>query len=222
MGHECIETAQLFDLTRSLAGDYLKTCRYPWEALGQIHDLILEIGSHLPEDRYEKRGEDVWVARSARVFESAYIGGACIIGENAQVRHGAFIRGDALVGAGCVIGNSVELKNVILFDDCEVPHYNYVGDSILGCHAHMGAGAITSNIRADRKNIIIHGSQDYETGRRKIGAFLGDFAEIGCNAVLNPGCIVGPRAMVYPTTCLRGVVPADTIVTQDGRRKAKY
>lgn len=219
MTRECVKTAELFDLTKSVAGDFLRTCDYPWEALGSIHDLILQIGATLSEELYEKRGDDIWIARSAKVFDSVYIGGACIIGEKAEIRHGAFIRGDALVGNGCVVGNSVELKNVILFDDCEVPHYNYVGDSILGWHAHMGAGSITSNIRADRTNIIIRGRErEYVTGRRKIGAFLGDFAEIGCNAVLNPGAIVGPRAMVYPTTCLRGIVPSGMVVTNDGRR----
>lgn len=221
-GKECLTNADLFDLTKSLAGDYLSGFTFPWEALGGIRDLILKIGPTLPEDRFEKRGESIWIAKTARVYDSAYIGEACIIGENTEVRHGAFIRGDALVGNGCVIGNSVELKNVIIFDDAEVPHYNYVGDSILGWHAHMGAGSITSNIRADRINIIVHSAKgDIETGRRKIGAILGDYAEIGCNAVLNPGCVIGPRSMVYPTSCIRGVVPSDTIVTNDGRWIAK-
>ena len=157
----------------------------------------------------------MWIAKSATVFDSAYIHGAAIIGENTQVRHCAFIRGDALIGDNCVIGNSCEIKNVIIFNNCEVPHYNYVGDSILGFHAHMGAGSITSNIKSDRKNIIIKGTKAYVTGRRKIGAILGDYAEVGCNAVLNPGTIVGQHSMVYPTTCVRGIIPANCIVKDD-------
>lgn len=216
---EQLTIRELFTLEETMAASYLEQFTYPWEALGGIHDMILEIGRNLPEDLYEKRGEDIWIAKSAKVFDSAYIGGACIIGENAEVRHCAFIRGDALVGSGSVIGNSCELKNVIIFNNAEVPHYNYVGDSILGFHAHMGAGSITSNIKADRKNIIIKAaSGNYETGRRKIGAILGDYAEIGCNAVLNPGTIVGQRAMVYPTTCARGVIPSETIVKNSGDR----
>ncbi len=218
---EQVQISDLFDLKETAAGDYLKGFTYPWEALGGIHDLILEIGKSLPEDRYDRIGEDVWIARSAHVFESAYIHGACIIGEDTEVRHGAFIRGDALVGNGCVVGNSVELKNVIIFNHCEVPHYNYVGDSILGFHAHMGAGSITSNIKADRKNIVVKGQKSYVTGRRKIGAILGDWAEIGCNAVLNPGTVVGRHAQIYPTTCVRGVIPSWTIVKQDGSCKEK-
>jgi NDP-sugar pyrophosphorylase family protein len=222
MSTEQITIHDLFSLDQTAAGEYLSGFTYPWEALGGIHDLILKIGELLPEDRYERRGEDVWIAKSAKVFDSAYIHGACIIGEETEVRHCAFVRGDALVGDCCVIGNSVELKNVIIFNHAEVPHYNYVGDSILGFHAHMGAGSITSNIRADRINILIHGEdRDYETGRRKIGAILGDYAEIGCNAVLNPGTIVGRNSMIYPTSCVRGVIPADTILTDKGQLKEK-
>ena len=222
MSKEQIRIADLFDLKETRAAEYLKGFEYPWEALGGIHDLIIRIGQSLPEDLYERRGEDVWVAKSAKVFDSAYLHGACIIGENTEVRQAAFVRGDALVGDGCVIGNSVELKNVIIFNKAEVPHYNYVGDSILGFHAHMGAGAITSNIRADRINIIIHGKErSYETGRRKIGAILGDYAEIGCNAVLNPGTVVGQHAMIYPTSCVRGVIPSDSILTNLGVLKEK-
>ncbi|MDO4477678.1 MAG: UDP-N-acetylglucosamine pyrophosphorylase [Lachnospiraceae bacterium] len=222
--YETVKNSELFDLneTYPAAADALRGKTYPWEILSDIHDLILAIGASLPEDRYEKRGEDIWIARSAKVFPSAYIAGPCIIGEETEVRHCAFIRGNALVGAHCVIGNSAELKNVLIFNNCEVPHYNYVGDSVLGFHAHMGAGSITSNIRSDRKNIVIHASSaDYETGLRKIGAILGDYAEIGCNAVLNPGTVVGPRAMIYPTSCVRGVVPADAIFTNKGVVKAK-
>ena len=214
---EQVKISELFSLEESLAGEYLKQLTYPWEALTGIHDLILEIGPKLPKDRYEEVSENVWVAKSAKVFPSAYLGAPCIIGENTQVRHCAFVRGDALVGDNCVVGNSCELKNVIIFNNSEVPHYNYVGDAILGFHAHMGAGSITSNIRSDRKNIIVHGHErSYETGRRKIGALIGDWAEIGCNAVLNPGTIVGQKSMVYPTTCARGIIPSNSIVKDNG------
>ena len=218
---EQIKIEELFDLNETIAGDYLRGFTYPWEALAGIHDLILELGAKLPAELYDHPSEDVWIAKSAVVFDSAYIGGACIIGEEAQVRQCAFIRGDAIVGRGSVVGNSCELKNVILFNHCEVPHYNYVGDSILGFHAHMGAGSITSNIKADRKNIVVKGGQFYETGRRKIGAILGDWAEVGCNAVLNPGTILGQHSQIYPTTCVRGVIKSWTIVKSDGTQKEK-
>ena len=218
---EQVKTADLFTLEETIAKEYLERFTYPWEALAGIHDLILELGAKLDEDRYDHPASAIWIAKSARVFDSAYIGGACIIGENAEVRQCAFIRGDAIVGDGSVVGNSCELKNVILFNHCEVPHYNYVGDSILGFHAHMGAGSITSNIKADRKNIVVKGEASYETGRRKIGAILGDFAEIGCNAVLNPGTIVGQHSQVYPTTCVRGVIKSWTIVKNDGTTAEK-
>lgn len=213
---ELVKNEELFTLNESLAGPYLQGFTYPWEALSGIHDLILKLGAGLPKDRYDQVAEDVWIAKSAKVFDSAYIGGACIIGERTQVRQCAFIRGDALVGDDCVIGNSAELKNVIIFNNCEVPHYNYVGDSILGFHAHMGAGSITSNIKADRTNIVVKGETAYETGRRKIGAILGDWVEVGCNAVLNPGTVVGCRSMIYPTSCVRGIVPCDTIFKNTG------
>ena len=219
---EQVKNSELFTLSESLAGEYLAGIEYPWEALGGIHELIIKLGSLLPEERYDRISEDVWIAKSAKVFATAYIGGAAIIGENTQIRQAAFIRGDALVGDNCVIGNSAELKNVIIFNHCEVPHFNYVGDSILGFHAHMGAGAITSNIKADRTNIIIKGgSTAYETGRRKIGAILGDWVEVGCNAVLNPGTIVGQRSMIYPTSCVRGIIPSDSIMKNNGELIAK-
>ena len=219
---EQVKIADLFTLEETLAGDYLRQFTYPWEALAGIHDLILKIGKSLPSGLYDQVAEDVWIAKSAKVFDSAYFGGACIIGENAQVRHCAFIRGDALVGSHSVVGNSAELKNVIIFNNCEVPHYNYVGDSILGFHAHMGAGAITSNIKSDRTNIIVKGRDaQYETGRRKIGAILGDWVEIGCNAVLNPGTIVGQHSMIYPTSCVRGVIPSNTIFKNSGEQCEK-
>ncbi len=219
---EQVKIKDLFTLQESIAGEYLSQFTYPWEALAGIHDLILEIGAKLPKDKYDQVEEDVWIAKSAKVFDSAYIGGACIIGEHTEVRQCAFIRGDALVGDYCVIGNSAELKNVIIFNHCETPHYNYVGDSILGFHAHMGAGSITSNIKADRKNIVVKGKEgSYETGRRKIGAILGDWVEVGCNAVLNPGTIVGQNSQIYPTACVRGVIASNTIVNQDGQQKEK-
>ena len=219
---EQVKITDLFTLGESLAGEYLKGFTYPWEALSGIRDLIIKLGHELPKDRYEQVAEDVWIAKSAKVFDSAYIGGACIIGEDTQVRQGAFIRGDALVGDHCVVGNSAELKNVIIFNNCEVPHYNYVGDSILGFHAHMGAGSITSNIKADRTNIVVKGENSYETGRRKIGAILGDWVEVGCNAVLNPGTVVGQHSMIYPTSCVRGIIPSETIVKNNGERIAKF
>ena len=202
---EQVKIEDLFTLQETIAKEYLGQFTYPWEALGGIHDYILELGAALPEELYDHPAPDVWIAKSARVFSSAYLGGACIIGEHTEVRHCAFIRGDALVGDCCVVGNSVELKNVILFNHCEVPHYNYVGDSILGFHAHMGAGSITSNIKSDRKNIVVK-----DSGRG-----------VGCNAVLNPGTIIGKRSMIYPTTCVRGVIKSDTIVRDNGTRIAK-
>ncbi len=178
----------LFDLSETIAADLFDGRTYPWEVLGDIQDYIIALGNKLPADRFEKRESNIWVAKSAKVFDSAYIGGPCIIDEEAEVRQCAFIRGSAIVGKGATVGNSTELKNVVLFNKVEVPHYNYVGDSVLGFHAHMGAGSITSNIKADRKNIVIHcGSENLETGLRKIGAMLGDWADIGCNSVLNPG-----------------------------------
>ncbi len=218
---EQVKISELFNLEETIAKEYLSRFTYPWEALGGIHDLIMELGPTLPAELYDHPAEDIWIAKSAKVFDSAYIGGACIIGEEAQVRQCAFIRGDAIVGNGSVVGNSCELKNVILFNHCEVPHYNYVGDSILGFHAHMGAGSITSNIKADRKNIVVKGDEKFETGRRKIGALIGDWAEIGCNAVLNPGTVVGQHAQIYPTTCVRGVIKSWTIVKNDGTQIPK-
>lgn len=204
--------ANLLDLTESIAAEYLKDYTYPWEVLPHIGEILLQIGPSLPKDRYEERGRNIWVARSADVFDSAYLAGPCIIDEESQIRQCAFIRGNALVGKGCVVGNSCELKNVILFNKCEVPHYNYVGDSILGFHAHMGAGAITSNIKADRTNVSVHeGGEDAATGLRKMGAVLGDWCEIGCNSVLNPGSVVGRRSNVYPLSMVRGCIPANHI-----------
>ncbi len=212
-----IKCSDLFDLNETIAKEYFAEDKYPWELLEGISDFICKFGPTLPKDKFEQRGENVWVAKSAKVFDSAYLGGPLIVDEGAEIRHCAFIRGGAIVGKGSVIGNSAELKNVIIFNNCEVPHYNYVGDSILGFHAHMGAGSITSNVKSDRAHVIVKGEQSYDTGRKKVGAMLGDWAEIGCNAVLNPGTIVGRRSVVYPTSCVRGVIPEEHIFKNDGK-----
>ena len=212
----------LYDLERTLAAEYLAQYTYPWEALKGIKDLILQLGPTLGEE-YEEREEHVWVHKSAKVFPSASLGAPCIIGPDTEVRPGAFVRGSALVGRDCVVGNSTELKNVILFDHVQVPHYNYVGDSILGYHAHMGAGSITSNVKADNKNVVIKGAEEQaETGLRKVGAFLGNYADVGCNAVCNPGTVIGPHTNVYPTTCVRGVIPANSILKNSGDVVSKH
>lgn len=208
-----IKIEELYDLTHTQAAAYLKGFTYPWEALAGIKDLIYQMGETLSQDEYDHPQDGVWIHKTAEVFPSAYIGAPCIIGPQTQVRHCAFIRESALVGANCVVGNSVELKNVILFDNVETPHYNYVGDSILGFHAHMGAGSITSNVKADRQNVLVHADgNEIETGRKKFGAMLGDYVEVGCNAVLNPGTVIGPHTNVYPTTSVRGVIPPNSIV----------
>ena len=207
----------LFDLSHTLAAPLLGRFDYPWQALPEIKGFIRTLGLTLSPDEYEQAGEEIWIARSAKVAPSASITGPCIIGPETEVRHCAFIRGSALVGAGAVVGNSVELKNVILFDKVQVPHYNYVGDSILGYKAHMGAGSVTSNVKADRAPVVVHAPEgDIETGLKKFGAILGDSAEIGCNAVLNPGSVVGARSSVYPLTAVRGVIPPDCICKATG------
>ncbi|MBQ8081434.1 MAG: UDP-N-acetylglucosamine pyrophosphorylase [Clostridia bacterium] len=207
----------LLDLNHSLAGDYLKRFAYPWEALSGISDLIRRLGPTLDPNEYREISPEVWVHLTAKVAPTVYIAAPAIIGPGTEVRHCAFIRGSALVGTDCVVGNSTELKNVILFDHVETPHYNYVGDSILGFHAHLGAGAVTSNVKSDRGNVVVHdGGTAFETGLRKMGAILGDWAEVGCNSVLNPGTVVGPRSRVYPTSSVRGVIPADSIFKASG------
>lgn len=207
----------LYDLDHTLAKDYLAQFTYPWEALKGIKDFIIALGETLDKDEYEEVSEHVWVHKSATVFSSAYLGAPCIIGPRTEVRQCAFIRGSALVGADCVVGNSTELKNVILFDHVQTPHYNYVGDSILGYYSHTGAGAITSNVKSDKKLIVIHnGDEQIETGLKKIGAMLGDYVEVGCNSVLNPGTVIGRHSNVYPTSCVRGVVPEASIWKNDG------
>ena len=206
----------LYDLDHTLAKDYLLKFTYPWEALKGIKDFILELGPTLGDD-YEQREENVWVHKTAKVFPSAYLGAPCIIGPETEVRHGAFIRGSALVGANCVVGNSVELKNVILFGHVQTPHYNYVGDSILGYFSHMGAGSITSNVKSDKKLVVVHnGTEQIETGIKKFGAMLGDYVEVGCNAVCNPGTVIGRHSSVYPTSCVRGVIPENCIFKNSG------
>ena len=211
-----LKTTELFDLRRSLAGEYLAGFHYPWEALPGIGEWILRLGQSLGED-YIRRSPGIWVHETAVIAPGAHIGAPCILGPDTQVRHCAFIRGSALVGGNCVVGNSVELKNAILFDGVQVPHFNYVGDSILGCKAHMGAGAVTSNVKSDRSPVTIKGDGCIiATGRRKVGAMVGDFAEIGCNSVLNPGTVVGRNATVYPLSRVRGVVPADSIYKSGG------
>lgn len=206
-----LKTKELYDLTHSLAGEYLARFEYPWQALKGIKEFILELGPTLVDQGYNEIAEHVWVHESAKVFDSAYLGAPCIIGPRTEVRHCAFIRGSALVGADCVVGNSVELKNVILFDHVQTPHYNYVGDSILGYYSHMGAGSITSNVKSDKTLVAIHGEKNIETGIKKIGAMLGDYVEVGCNSVLNPGTIIGPHSNIYPVSCVRGVIPANSI-----------
>ena len=209
-------TTGLFDLSHSLAGNYLARFTYPWQALDGIKELILSLGPALGEG-YQERTPQVWVHETAQVAPTAFLGAPCIIGPHTEVRHCAFIRGSALVGAGCVVGNSVELKNVILFDGVQTPHYNYVGDSILGYKSHMGAGSITSNVKSDKTLVTVkNGAETIETGRKKFGAILGDCVEVGCNSVLNPGTVVGPRANIYPLSCVRGAVPGDSIYKTGG------
>ena len=211
-----LNTTGLFDLSHSLAGDYLARFEYPWQALDGIKELILSLGPALGED-YEERAPQVWVHKTATVAPTAFLGAPCIIGPDTEVRHCAFIRGSALVGASCVVGNSVELKNVILFDNVQTPHYNYVGDSILGYRSHMGAGSITSNVKSDKTPVVVkNGGEAIETGRKKFGAMLGDCVEVGCNSVLNPGTVIGRRSNVYPVSCVRGVIPADSIYKTGG------
>ena len=201
----------LYDLSHSAAGAYLSGFTYPWEALSGIKQLVLSLGEHLGDD-YEEVKPQVWVHKTATVAPTAFLGAPCIIGAGKEVRHCAFVRGSALVGENCVVGNSTELKNVILFDNVQVPHYNYVGDSILGYKSHMGAGSITSNVKSDKLLVVVKdGAEQVETGRKKVGAMLGDRVEVGCNSVLNPGTVIGPDSNVYPTSCVRGVIPASHV-----------
>lgn len=211
------EINALYTLEETIAREIFDGVQYPWEVLSKIGDFIRTLGSKLPENLYEKRDTDVWIARSAKVYPSACINGPAIIDEEAEVRHCAFIRGNAIVGKGAVVGNSTELKNVILFNKVQVPHYNYVGDSILGFKAHMGAGSITSNVKSDKTLVVVRaGDETYETGLKKFGAMLGDNVEVGCNSVLNPGTIIGRQANIYPTSMVRGFIPANSIYKKQG------
>ena len=212
-----LTTTALLDLSHTLAGDYLAQFQYPWEALDGIKDLILQLGPSLDPAEYEERSPGVWVHKTASVAPTAFLGAPCVIGPGTEVRHCAFLRGSALVGAGCVVGNSVELKNVILFDGVQTPHYNYVGDSILGFKSHMGAGSITSNVKSDKTLVTVRNEGErLETGRKKFGAILGDHVEVGCNSVLNPGSVLGRNASVYPLSSVRGTVPPDSIFKGPG------
>lgn len=215
---EQLKICELYsDLSKTLAKELLESKTYPWEVLPLISQFIVELGNTLSEEEYEKRGENVWIAKSAKVAPTAYINGPAIIGKEAEVRHCAFIRGNALVGEGAVVGNSTELKNVILFDKVQVPHYNYVGDSILGYKSHMGAGSITSNVKSDKKLVVVKGqTEKIETGLKKFGATLGDEVEVGCGSVLNPGTVVGSHTNIYPLSSVRGVVPSGSIYKKQG------
>ena len=206
------KTKDLFDLSHTLAAPLLEKTEYPWEALDGIKDFILALGPTLPKEEFDEIAPHVWVARDAKVYPSALLNAPCIIGHGTEVRHCAFIRGSALVGDGAVVGNSVEIKNAVLFDGVQVPHFNYVGDSVLGYKSHMGAGAVTSNVKSDKTLVTVKdGEEQIFTGRKKFGAMVGDFAEVGCNSVLNPGTVLGTHASVYPTSCVRGVIPANHI-----------
>lgn len=219
---EC-KVCNLYNLEETIAKELLEKVAYPWEALVQIEDYIIKLGNTLDPEKYEKKGENIWIAKSAKVMPTAYIQGPAIIGENAEIRHCAFIRGKAIIGNGAVVGNSTELKNVILFNKVQVPHYNYVGDSILGHKAHMGAGSITSNVKSDKKLIIIkNGENKIETGIKKIGAMLGDEVEVGCGSVLNPGTIVGKNTNIYPLSSVRGVIPPKSIYKNKNEIVQKY
>lgn len=214
---ETCKIENLYTMEETIAGELFEGAVYPWEVLPKIGAFIVKLGNSLSEEEYEKRGEDIWVAKSASVAPTAYIHGPAIIGKNAEVRHCAFIRGNAIVGEGAVVGNSTELKNVVLFNKVQVPHYNYVGDSILGYKAHMGAGSITSNVKSDKKLVTVKdGKTCLETGLKKFGAMLGDEVEIGCGSILNPGTVIGPHSNIYPLSSVRQVIPANSIYKKQG------
>ncbi|MCI8353723.1 MAG: UDP-N-acetylglucosamine pyrophosphorylase [Lachnospiraceae bacterium] len=220
---EQFEISNLYNLDETIASELMGRARYPWELLSQIGGFILELGSRLPRDRFTEVKEHVWIANSAAVAPTACINGPAIIDEEAEIRHCAFIRGNAIVGAGAVVGNSTELKNVILFNKVQVPHYNYVGDSILGFKAHMGAGSITSNVKSDKTLVVVkNGEKKVETGLKKFGAMLGDHVEVGCNSVLNPGTVIGRNSNIYPTSMVRGCVPEGSIFKKQGEVVKKH
>lgn len=214
---ETLKISELYDLEQTIAKELFEGATYPWEVLSKISNFIVELGKTLPEERFELRGENIWVAKSAKVAPTACLNGPLIVDEEAEIRHCAFVRGSAIVGKGAVVGNSTELKNVVLFNKVQVPHYNYVGDSVLGYKAHMGAGSVTSNVKSDKTLVIVkNGELQIETGLKKFGAMLGDEVEVGCNSVLNPGTVVGRKSNIYPTSCVRGVVPANSIFKKQG------
>lgn len=214
---EAAKISNLYNLEETIAGKLFENVQYPWEVLPKISSFIIELGNTLSSEEYEKRGENVWIAKSAKVAPTAFINGPAIIGKEAEVRHCAFIRGNAIVGEGAVVGNSTELKNVVLFNKVQVPHYNYVGDSILGYRAHMGAGSITSNVKSDKTLVVVKDKEEQiATGLKKFGAMLGDCVEVGCNSVLNPGTVVGRNSQIYPTSCVRGVIHENSIYKKQG------
>ena len=214
--NEC-KISNLYNLDETIAKKIFNGCEYPWEVLPKIKDFIIELGQTLSSEEYNKIGENIWIAKSATVAPTAYINGPTIIGKDAEIRHCAFIRGNAIVGEGCVVGNSTELKNVILFNKVQVPHYNYVGDSILGYSSHMGAGSITSNVKSDKKLVVVKdGTEKIETGLKKFGAMLGDNVEVGCGSVLNPGTVIGKNSNIYPLSSVRGVVAENSIYKKQG------
>ena len=220
---EAAKISNLYNLEETIAGKLFEGAEYPWEVLPKISAFIVELGNTLSSEDYEKRGENVWVAKSAKVAPTAYINGPAIIGKDAEIRHCAFIRGNAIVGEGAVVGNSTELKNVVLFNKVQVPHYNYVGDSILGYRAHMGAGSITSNVKSDKTLVVVKDTEEQiATGLKKFGAMLGDCVEVGCNSVLNPGTVVGRNSQIYPTSCVRGVIHENSIYKKQGEIAEKY
>lgn len=217
-----VKTHDLFDLEKTLAADFLNRYEYPWEALPHIKEFILQLGTELPDTEYSRLSDTVWISREAHITPSAFIEGPAIIGPGTQIRHCAFIRGSVLIGANCVVGNSTEMKNAILFDNVQIPHFNYVGDSILGYRAHMGAGAVTSNVKSDRTFVTVRADgEQIVSNMKKFGAMVGDYAEIGCNTVLNPGTIIGRHTNIYPCSCVRGVIPADSIYKSSGKTVRK-
>lgn len=209
---EACRNSNMYTLSETIAAGLFEGAEYPWEVLPKIHDFILELGKSLPADKFEKRGEDIWIAKSATVAPTACLNGPLIVDEDAEIRHCAFVRGNAIVGKGAVVGNSTELKNVVLFNKVQVPHYNYVGDSVLGFKSHMGAGSITSNVKSDKTLVVVKSvDEKIETGLKKMGAMLADHVEVGCNSVLNPGTVIGRNSNIYPTSCVRGCIPANSI-----------
>lgn len=216
---ENAKIANLYDLNETIAAKLFEGKEYPWEVLPLIKDFIIELGNSLDLEKYEKRGENIWIAKSAKVAPTACLNGPLIVDEEAEIRHCAFVRGSAIVGKNSVVGNSTELKNVVLFNNVQVPHYNYVGDSILGFKSHMGAGSITSNVKSDKTLVVVkdkEANEEIETGMKKFGAMLGDYVEVGCNSVLNPGTVLGRHTNIYPTSCVRGVIPSESIFKKNG------